>query len=317
MLLATACVVSFGIDLYFNFRWTMQNGKNTETNITNQYMTQITPQNWVFMTWIVIYALLVIWFVYVFYLMCCRQLCSRNRRSPLFPGIFWLIFIIINVLNAIWLHLFMNRHMVMSGIILIVLDVMLYLICLMAYRICWKDITCNSESNSNNESNCNNSGRYNNDAESNNDHDVIELSYCEVWLLRFLTLNGLPLYAMWCTICTAIQWTIIFQYFTFHWSDNMSSIVNLSILSVIILIYWHVDHLVKREYFVYTWLPWIVLVVAFSGMIDRYHSTGSHNKPGLFFAFILLIVTSAIILFKVFFLCCCPPKHRNRGFSRV
>jgi len=302
MLLATASVVTFAIDVYLNLHWTI--GKHTEENITNQYMTQITPENWVFMTWIVIYILLTIWYVYVLYLMCCRQLCSRKLKSPLFPGIFWLIFIIINVLNGIGLHLYLNHHILASGIILIVLDVMLYLICLVAYRICWMDVTCYNVS------------RYNNDAECNNDNDAVELSCCEITLLRLLTLNGLPLYAMWCTIATAIQWTIIFHYFTFHWSDNVSSIVNLSILSVIILAYWHLDHLIKREYFVYTWLPWIVLVVAFSGMIERQNGIGGHNQPGLFFAFILLIVTSAIIGFKLIFLCCCPPRYSNT-FSRV
>jgi len=307
MMLATASIVTFAVDLYFNFEMTMVHRKNEAKNITDKYMTQITPANWLFMVWIVIYALLILWYVYVFYLLCCRQLCSRKLKTPLFPGIFWLTFIIINVLNAIWLHLFLNHHMLVSGIVLIVLDVMLYLICMMAYRICWMDVTCY------------NSNRYNNDAENNNDNnDTVELSCCEIMLLRLLTLNGLPLYAMWCTVATAIQWTIIFQYFTFHWSDNVSSIINLSILSAIILAYWHMDHLVKREYFVYTWLPWVVLVVSFASIIDRYHSIGGHHKPGLFFAFILLIVTSAIIVFKLFCLTCCPPKpNNNPGFSRV
>lgn len=304
MLLATASIVTFAVDLYFNFEMTMGKRKNDEKNITDKYMTQITPANWMFWVWIVIYALLILWYVYVFYLLCCRQLCSRKQKTPLFPGIFWLVFIIINVLNAITLHLYLDHHMLVSGIILIVLDVMLYLICLMAYQICWMGVTCY------------NASRYNNDAECN-ESDTVELSCCEIMLLRSLTLNGLPLYAMWCTVATAVQWTIIFQYFTFHWSDNVASIVNLSILSVIILAYWHLDHLIKREFFVYTWLPWIVLVISFAAMIDRYHSIGGHHKPGLFFAFILLIVTSAIIVFKLFCLICCPPKSHNPGFSRV
>jgi len=307
MLLVIVAVVTYAVDLYLNFFWTMGNtyGKNREKKITDQYMTQITPQNWTFQIWIVIYLLLAIWYVYVLYLMCCRQLCSRKLKSPLFPGIFWLIFIIVNVLNGTWLYLFLNYHMLSSGIVFIVLDVMLYLLCWIAYRICWKDVTCN------------NGNQYNNDAECNSENDVVEISWCEIMLLRFLTLNGLPLYAMWCTVATAIQWTIIFQYFTFHWSDNLSSIVTLSILSVIILGYWHLDNLVKREYFIYTWLPWFALVFAFSGIIDRYHSIGGHHKPGLFFVFILLIVCSAIIVFKIFSLICCPPKKNNPGFSRV
>jgi hypothetical protein len=281
-----------------------QNTKYSPEEITNRYMTQITPSLWMFRIWGVIYGLLIIWYIYIFYLLLCRQLFSRKNKSPLFPGIFWLLFIIVNVLNAIWLYLFLNRYMTLSGIIIIILTLMLYLLNMIAYRVCWLDVAscrCNSQ--------------YDNDVESND--DIVELSTCEIILLRLLTLNGLPLYAMWCTIASCIQWAMILQYFTFHWSSNVSSIVVLSVLSLILLIYWNIDLMAKRSYFVWTWLPWFALIAGLIAILDRYNSFGSERRPGLFFAFILLVVSGFMLMMKFFSLLLCPPRYDSPRFSRV
>jgi len=200
LFLAVISLITFGMDLYVNYSMTRHNHDNIEKQITSEYMTQITPPNWMFMVWNVIYILLIIWYIYVFYLLLCRQLFSRRNKTPLFPGIFWLLFIIINVLNGVWMYLFTHHHMVQSGIVLIVLTAMLILLNFIAFRICWKDVVSSD-------------GRYrSNDPEccNNDDDDIVELSSCEIGLLRSLTLNALPLYGMWCLLATCIQWTIIF-----------------------------------------------------------------------------------------------------------
>jgi len=315
LFLAVISVITFGIDLYVNYK---HKDTNTERQITDKYMTQITPALWMFMVWDVIYILLIIWYIYVLYLLLCRQLFSRRNRTPLFPGIFWFLFIIINVLNGVWIYLFTHHHMVESGIVMIVLTAMLILINIIAYRICWVDVaSSNAKYNNNDPEYSNNNNNNNNNTDINHNDDIVELSSCEIGLLRLLTLNVLPLYGIWCLVATCGQWTIIFQYFTFHLSDNVSSIINLSILTFVLIMYWHLDIFVKREYFVYTWLPCIVLVVAFSSIICRYHSMGGHHKPGLFFVFILLIVSGFLTMVKLFSVCCCPPKRNNPDFSRV
>jgi hypothetical protein len=264
-------------------------------------MTQITPATWVIIVWPVLYGLLIIWFIYVFYLLMCRQLCSRDNKSSLFPGLFWFLFIVVNILNAIWLYLFVHHNMLISGIILLILIVMLYVLNMMAYRVCWQEVTYNSYNS--------------NDVEQNEEN--IELSHCEVVLLRILTLNAFPLYAMWCTITACLQWTIIFQHFLFHWSDDVASIVTLAILSMVLMMYWAMSILFKREYFVWTWLPSLSLIVFFIGMIARHHSMGGLHEPGLLFGFVLLIVTGVMILIKLVTLCLCHPKYNNPRFSRI
>jgi len=306
LFLALVCVAVFVINLFIgqSYSW------NRYDNVTNKHLTQITPALWALYFWDVVYGLLIIWFTYVLFLLF-RQLCSRSNKSPLFPGMFWFLFIIINVLNAIWAYSFVHNNLILAGVIGIILCLMLYLLNWMAYRVCWFDIY--SYGNNNNNDNNNNNK---NDVESNND-DLIELSHCQISLLRFLTLNALPLYAMWCTISTAVEWASIFKYSMFHWSDNTSSIVVLTIFSLILLLFWHSEHLHKREYFVWTWLPLMGLIVALSAMIDRYGSVGGVHRPGLFFAFILLIISLVTLILKVFTTCICPPRVENPRFSRV
>jgi hypothetical protein len=298
LFLAVISAITFGVDLWVNY----ESAANMHRikRISNNHPTQIEPANWMFGVWVVIYVLFVIWYLYIFLLLFRQICCGRRNKSPLFPGIFWLIFIIINVLNGLWIHLYVKNYMVISGIILAVLTLMLYLINMIAFRVCWFDVTYEKP--------------YNDDER---DDDIVELSRCEVGLLRFTTLNGLPLYAIWCTVATALQWTMIFQYDTFHWSSTVSSIVTLSILSFVLFMFWFMEIISLRKYFTYTWLPSILLIVVFSSIIARAHSMGGSHRPGLLFAFVLLIVSSAMLLVKFFTLCCCPPRYEDQRCSRV
>jgi hypothetical protein len=298
LLLAIVSAITFGVDIWVNYE--SANNMYGIKTITNNHPTQIEPANWMFGVWVVIYVLFVIWYLYIFLLLFRQICCGRRNKSPLFPGIFWLIFIVINVLNGLWVRLYVKNYMVISGIILAVLTLMLYLINMIAFRVCWFDVTYEKP--------------YNDDER---DDDIVELSRCDVGLLRLTTLNGLPLYAAWCTVATALQWTMILQYNIFHWSSNISSIVTLAILSFVLLMFWFMEIISLRRYFAYTWSPTILLIVVFSSIIARVHSMGGSHRPGLLFAFILLIVSSAMLLVKFFTLCCCPPKYENQRFSRV
>jgi len=303
LFLAVVCLAVYAVDLYFNIALTHRNWmhhdyaktKVTPEHIINEYMTQITPARWSLLVWPIIYGLLIIWFIYIFYLLLCRQLCSRDNKSSVFPGIFWFLFIIVNVLNGVWLYLFMHKDMLISGIVLLVLVVMLYALNMIAFRVCWQDVGYNDSKKSN-------------DVEQTDDN--IELSHCEVVLLRILTLNAFPLYAIWCSIAACLQWAIIFQYFWLHWSDNVASVVTLAILSAMLLIFWSISLLFKRECFVWTWLPSLSLLAVFIAIVKR-HSMGSMHEPGTLFAFVLLIVTGVMILLKLVTLCLCHPKYNN------
>lgn len=234
--------------------------------------------------------------IYVLFIIVPKMV-SQIDKTPLFPGIFWFLFTVVNVLNGIWIYLFVNDHMIVSGIILIVLTLILYLVTLMAYRICWLDVTSN-------EFDCDN------DME-NNDDKVLLLKW-ELISLRILTLNVIPLYAMWCTIATCIQWSMILRDFILHIGDDASCIVVLSILSTILLFYWFIDIFYKRKYGVYTWFTYYVLIVAFGGILARYDGIGGERRPALFFSFILLAVSGFMTLLKILSSCLCRPKFDNQ-----
>lgn len=306
--LALICAALFAIDLYFNIALSdHDNVKHhryqqlTPSNFISQYWMPITPASWTFIVWIVLYALITLWFLFVFYLMMCRQLCSRDMKSSLFPSIFWFLFSIVHILNGVWLYLGLRQNIVISGIVLLVLTIMLYVLWMMVSRVCWQDVTAYNDSN---------------DVESSDD-EVIELSCCEVMLLRLLTLNIFPFYAIWCTLMACLQWAIIFHYSLFHWSQNLSCIISLAVLSVFLLMYWMLSSFVKREWFTWTWLPTISVIVGCIAVIVRQHTIGGRHAPAVLFVFILMLVSIAVLVFRFVTLCLCPPKFSNHRFSRV
>jgi len=248
-----------------------------------------------------LYISLIVWFLYVFYLMMCRQLCTRDMKSPLFPSIFWFLFCIVHILNAVWLYLGLRHNIVISGIVLLVLTIILYVLWMMSCRVCWIDITCCHDPN---------------DVESS-DEDVVELSSCEITLLRFLTLNIIPFYAMWCTLTACLQWAIIFHYSLFHWTQNVSCILTLVVLSIILLMYWMLSCFIKRDWFVWTWLPTISVIVACLAVLIKRDTIGGTHAPAVLFVFVLMIVSAIVLAFRFITLCLCPPKFSDARFSRV
>jgi len=307
-LLALFCGALFAVDLYVNIALSNHHDVKhhhyeqlTPNSFIHNYWMPITPASWTIFIWIILYASLIVWFFYVFYLMMCRQLCSRDMKSPLFPSIFWFLFCIVHILNGVWLYLDLRQNIVISGIILLVLTIMLYVLWMMASRVCWVDVTSCHDSN---------------DVESCDD-EAIELSRCEIILLKVLTLNIFPLYAIWSTLNACLQWAIIFHYSLLHWNQNLSCILPLIVLSIILLIYWMISLFLKREWFVWTWLPNIAVIVACHAVTDSQHTIGGRHAPAVLFVFILMIVSYAVLFFRTLTLCLCPPKFSSHRFSRV
>jgi len=144
-LLAILCAIIFGFNVYFNgslacpkiFR---HYANYTPNEVMHHYMTQITLGSYLYWLWGAVYAIMIMWFIYVFYLLLCRVSCSRDNKIPLFSGFFWFLFIIVNLLNSLWLYLFVHHHILISGIILLTTTVMLYALNILAYRLCFVDI---------------------------------------------------------------------------------------------------------------------------------------------------------------------------------
>jgi len=307
-LLALLCAALYAIDLYVNIALSNHHDvnhhryeKHTPGSLVESYWVEIIPEWWSIIVWIVLYISLIVWFLYVFYLMMCRQLCSRDMKTPLFPSIFWFLFCIVHILNAVWLYLGLRHNIVVSGIVLLVLTITLYVLWMMSCRVCWMDVTCYHDPN---------------DVESC-DEDVVELSSCEITLLRFLTLNIIPFYAMWCTLTACLQWAIIFHYSLFHWTQNVSCILTLVVLSIILLMYWMLSCFIKRDWFVWTWLPTISVIVACLAVLIKRDTVGGTHAPAVLFVFVLMIVSAIVLAFRFITLCLCPPKFSDARFSRV
>lgn len=324
LFLALLCAGLFAFDIYFSIALSSPHmtshhyGHHTVLYVMHQYWTQISPGTWFCYVWAVLYGILIIWFIYVFYLLMCRQSCSRNKNPSLFSGFFWFLFIIVNALNPVWLYLLVRQKILISGIVLLVKIIVLDVLNLAALQTCSTMMQMsNQNSNDSNRNDCNSNDGNPNNYNSNDGNSNDGFMPCEAGLLNFLTLNGLPLYVMVAKLTACFQWAIIFKYFIFHWSDNMSTVVSLGIFTFTLLILWMLDLLFLRKFTVWTWLPSIALVIVLGGVVMHHNSIGGRHAPGLFFAFLLTVVSFIFLLVKGCTLSLCYPKSANPRFSRI
>lgn len=275
-----------------------KHNKHSMTYVVNTHRTQITPATWFYYSFYVIYPLLIIWYLYMFYLIVLRLLFKRNK-STIFPGTFWILCIVSNVLDIIGNYFFGNQNYVLSSIIFTIDLLIMYLLTMIGYYVCWSEIDYE------NEDDCPSWRK-----------DRLDLHKWEIILLRLLTLNAFPLAAIMGTILTFFQWSYVLKYFALHLSDNVACIIALAILAVFLMIFWHMDSCFFRNYFVYTWLPAIGIIFSFAAVIARQHQIGGKQKPALLFAFILLIYSVIYFVLKMLLLCVRSPRENPR-FARI
>jgi len=276
----------------------MSKNFSSDKKFIYQHLTQITPSFWVTDIYLVAYPLLLIWFLYMFYLIGCRQFCKKHTATT-FSSEFWTLLVVFLILDSLIVY-FYTDNVVLSSVLIIIQTAMLYFLTWMAFDVCWNHI-------SDHDDNC---------TENSENNDVVELNRCEIILLRILTLNVFPLFAIFNTVVLVWQWAIIVEYRIFNWSDNLTCLVMLSILAVVLIIYWHMDLLFLRNYFVWTWLPSFAVIISFIGVFQYQDQIGSKQKPALLFAFVIFIVSIVQLFLKTIFLCLCPSSRSNK-FSRV
>lgn len=229
----------------------------------------------------------------------------KKNRSTIFPATFWILFIICSGLDVLGGYWFMKNRLLFLSITSTVQAFVLYLLTIVAFFVCWSDIRDENDVDVNNIE-C--------DRRMNN--NKYGLNKCEIILLRILTLNGIPFWTMIVTILTALRWMYTFEY-TFHWGDSFSCVLGLSLLTVVLLIYWSMDTCFIGKYMVWTWTPPLALIFCFAAIIINHHQIGNKHKPALLFTFVLLIATIFFFVVKIFSLCLRNSRQPNPRFSRV
>jgi hypothetical protein len=127
----------------------------------------------------------------------------------------------------------------------------------------------------------------------------------EAWLVRFLVQNALAFYATWTTIATLLNLGIVLVYWG-GFEQTASCAGCLGVLTLDILVYLVLDWFVLDRYLRYVFSPYIVLVMALAGSLDKNYEAGATNTV---FTIVLLAVACAAVLVKAVLLAWRHMKH--------
>ncbi|KAK7092917.1 uncharacterized protein [Littorina saxatilis] len=244
--------------------------KNTVGNQSDKYALEITPSGWTFSIWGFIYAWQAVW---VFYSLV--NLCRRTHEGPVYlcpailPPALFVTFILANICNITWLFVFDNDIIEAAFVSLGGIAVFLILGLVVSYRAL--------------------------DAAS--PKLVEQKRTVDIWLVRGFVHNGLGIYATWCCIATLLNLAMVIRYR----SDPVISTedactVALAVLSAEIVVFAITDLFVLDRYTRYTLTPYIVVVVALIGSIDKNWEDGARNS---IFTAVLLGMGAAALVLKI------------------
>ena len=198
---------------------------------------------------------------------------------------FYIAYNIGNILNGIWLVIWTNEYIIPSALCLICIAASLVSSAYIAHKYMFVHLVKVRRIDSN----------YG--GVSDEDPDDAKSGHAEEWLAQskgikpliyIFVLNGVPFYATWTVVATHLNIGTALCYKGGMTNTN-ASILMLSILTCVILFYWFLDFYRFHNYLRFTYSPYIVLIVAFCGIVTN-GGVDAEERPSSVFAFVLLIV---------------------------
>ncbi|XP_035981725.1 uncharacterized protein LOC105938412 isoform X2 [Fundulus heteroclitus] len=265
-------VAAFAISLVFNGLSVVGVGPYTTTtaNVSAVFDTELTPSGWTFNIWSVIYIWLAAMIAYIV-----SGVCRTNKGygyvycSPaVLPYGFFISWCLNQGFNISWL-LVWDRGLMIPALIFLIL-----IICTnysMVGFICHGLHIYGPWLNEN--------------------------SKKDLWLIRVLVLNGVMIYTSWTTIATLLNLTIVLRYEA-NMSSADSATLSYSLLTVVLLAWFVVENFVLDTHLRYIFIPYVVVIWALSGNLDKNYDASSPSRNGIFIA-ILLSVACALFAIRI------------------
>ena len=119
-----------------------------------------------------------------------------------------------------------------------------------------------------------------------------------MWLNIILVQNGIGIYSTWASIATLLNFGIVLVYLADVSMDTGCYIV-LTILLAVFLLWAAFDIFIATKRLRYYFIPYIVLIVALSGIVDK-QWVSSDVSGVVIFVTVILAVTIAVLLLKIF-----------------
>ncbi|XP_078575306.1 uncharacterized protein LOC144861354 [Branchiostoma floridae x Branchiostoma japonicum] len=242
----------------------------TVGNTSRFFPNEIVPASWVFDIWLVIYGWGFLWLIYV--TIC---ICRKNSRGyfyvtpELFPPVFYVTWYVNNLFILSWTFLNDSLQRVGAAMLLALIAFSIYYMLYISYR-----------------------------RVDRNGPWLTENAPVDLWLIRALVHNGLAIYATWVTIATLLGFATVLTYESGYDNEDVCTGI-LGLLLAIILVWFFLENFVFERFCRYTLVPFVVVVVALSGVIDKYiRFTGSLEKRNAIFACVLLGVSCLVLVVR-------------------
>ena len=248
--------------------------KNTTGDISDKYYIEITPASWTFTIWAFIYIWQISWIVYA--------LVNLFRRTEDGPGYahppivtvpFCLAYLCNMCFNAGWMIIWDRQILEAAFAFLFLIALTLYICLVIVYR----------------------------SFDANANILIKQNRKADIWLVRMLIFNGIGIYATWTTIATLLNLAIVITYRSNPAiSQDVASTVSLCVLTLEIAVFVSTDLTILDRYTRYTFTPYLVLIVALSGVTAKNWQDGARNSiwgVALLIAAVVAAVTKFAMLF--------------------
>jgi hypothetical protein len=117
----------------------------------------------------------------------------------------------------------------------------------------------------------------------------------DIWIMRFIVLNGHAVYAAWLLVASSLNFTIWLKTKLSLQAEGWATTISLVLLTIGVFIYWILENFIFPSQMAYTWSPWLVWFVALAGILAKHRRL---LREKAFNQILVLIIT--ILCFGMF-----------------
>ncbi|XP_051910253.1 uncharacterized protein si:ch211-161h7.5 [Hippocampus zosterae] len=262
-------VVVYGVSLVFNGLSVMgvDPFSTTTGNVSDVFVTEITPSGWTFSIWSVIYVWLTLMIIYIL-----ANLCRKNAYGyvycspPVLPYGFFICWCLNLCFNITWLLVWDRAWMIAA---------LVFLILVAGTNYGMISFACH--------------GLHVYGAWLKEYHKV------DLWLIRILVQNGVMIYTTWTTIATLINLAIVLTYQA-NVSPTNAATVSYCILTIVLLVWFFLQNVVLDKHMRYVLIDYPVVIWALTGNFDKNYNAESPSRSGIF---IVVLLAAASLLYAL------------------
>ncbi|WAR04414.1 hypothetical protein MAR_019783 [Mya arenaria] len=277
IVLIIATIVVFALTAAFNGLAAAGNGggvfNNRTGDISDAFYLEVTPAGWTFTIWGFIYAWQAAWLVYALVTICRRKVGTYVYLMPVFPSVLFFAYIFNNVSNVAWLFAWDQMKLAIALPLIALTPLTLFVCLYFSFKTLYD----------------------------NPDYLIRNGAIADIWLIRLLIQNGIAFYAAWVTVATFINVALVMTYkngdlVNTAVPQDVSSTVFLSVVLVVIVVWFSLDMSFLDKYTRYTFAPYITWTVALAGIISKNYDLDTAYRNSIISVVVQAVAATCLVV---------------------